>query len=182
MESVRIILLDRRFRILWSSAYPQNDPFVGKPLFDLTPDAEMLKEKFTNLMLGDPIEEFVANWKIYQPPDFDSFQITAMCAKLIRVDDIQTVAAVGIFREADMPPGLAEQDQEILRLLTQDLTLVEIADRMGRAISTIEYRTKRLKEAFGVKTLPGLAAESVRRGAIRRKDNRQARPAVQRRA
>lgn len=182
MESVHVVLLDRRFRNLWWNAKPQDNPFIGKSLLEFTMDETRLREKFAALMLDGPVEEFVMEWMLYQPPDYTGYRIAKMLTKLIRVDDLPTVAFVAIGKEVADLPQLAEQDREILRLLGDDLTLVEIADKMGRSLSTIEYRSKRLKEAFGVKTLPGLAAEAVRREAIRRKENKQARPAVRRRA
>jgi DNA-binding CsgD family transcriptional regulator len=180
METVHVVLLDRRFNILWWSARPYDNPFVGKPLLQFAKNESILREKFATLMLNDPVEEFVTEFTVYEPPDLTRSRQATMQTKLIRIDDLATVAAVGIFKEVVDQPNLAEQDQEILRLLADDKTLVEIADQMGRSLSTIEYRAKRLKDSFGVKTLPGLTAEAIRRGSIKYRNGKRGPRAVRR--
>ncbi len=99
MESVHVVLLDRRFNVLWWSNCPSENPFVGKPLLEFTRDQTRLREKITDLMLDNPVEEFVGDFRLYQPPDFTQHRDVTMRAKLIRIDDLMVVAAVAIFQE-----------------------------------------------------------------------------------
>lgn len=61
---------------------------------------------------------------------------------------------------------LSKKDRELLWLLARDCTTQQIAQVLGKAISTIDARIAVLKRKLGCKTLPGLIAAAMKNRLI----------------
>lgn len=63
-------------------------------------------------------------------------------------------------------PKLTEKELQLLRYCIQDLTYLEIADRMGTSQKSIEGYRNRLFQKLGAKTRTGLALYAIRHGYV----------------
>lgn len=66
----------------------------------------------------------------------------------------------------DVREILSEREREVLRLICQELTTAEIADKMFLSPKTIEGYRKQLLEKTGVKNVAGLAIFAVRNNLV----------------
>ena len=61
---------------------------------------------------------------------------------------------------------LTARQLEIIRLIAEDLTSKEIADRMNVSIKTINFHRQEIKNRIGVRGTAGLVRYAVRNGLI----------------
>lgn len=159
MLNLRLALVDKSLRILWST-----HPFIGRSVLEFVADEDqaLVRDKFTELLLDHPTVEFTMSATVHDPPDYAPHP-AKLLVTMFRIDGIDDIAAllVGV---STTNGAIRDQDHEILRLLTADYDLGQIADELGRSKSTVEHRVGKLKISLNRKTLPGLAAEAVRRG------------------
>jgi DNA-binding CsgD family transcriptional regulator len=61
---------------------------------------------------------------------------------------------------------LTEREKEVLRLVAEDLTQKDIADRLGISIRTVEFHLHSIKERTGVHGIVGMVRYAIRSGII----------------
>lgn len=64
-------------------------------------------------------------------------------------------------------PNYSPRGREVAKLMSQDLTNAQIAEKLGISVSGVNETVKRLKRATGMKTRTGLVANALRSGEIR---------------
>jgi DNA-binding CsgD family transcriptional regulator len=62
--------------------------------------------------------------------------------------------------------ALSHRQQQILKMVAEDLTSKEIGDRMGVSTKTVEFHRTRIKERLGVKGVAGMVRYAIRTGLL----------------
>ncbi|MGD1848948.1 MAG: response regulator [Salibacteraceae bacterium] len=77
------------------------------------------------------------------------------------------IADPSLIRSADLPAhGLTERESEVLRLICQELTTLEIGEALFLSPKTIEGYRKVLMEKSGARNMAGLVLYAVRHGLV----------------
>jgi DNA-binding CsgD family transcriptional regulator len=61
---------------------------------------------------------------------------------------------------------LSHRQQEILKMIAEDLTSREIGDRLGVSTKTVEFHRINIKERLGVKGVAGMVRYAIRTGLL----------------
>lgn len=61
---------------------------------------------------------------------------------------------------------LSHRQQQILKMIAEDLTSKEIGDRLGVSAKTIEFHRLNIKERLGVRGVAGMVRYAVRAGLL----------------
>ena len=61
---------------------------------------------------------------------------------------------------------LSHRQQQILKMVAEDLTSKEIGERMGVSTKTIEFHRVNIKERLGVRGIAGMVRYAIRTGLL----------------
>ena len=64
-------------------------------------------------------------------------------------------------------PHLTSRENDVVELISADLSTSEIAERLGIKPKTVEYHRALIKERLGVKGTAGIVRYAIRAGLIR---------------
>jgi DNA-binding CsgD family transcriptional regulator len=154
---------DRRGRLLWSSDTPTDSPRDSGQFLKLVGESsrEEVQEKLSQcIVFGRPGQ------LICEASRRESDLLVPCQVTLLPVD-VNSIAICAISSALPLNyQDFDEQDVQVLRLLADDCSLGEVAEKMHRSQSAIEARIKNLKAKLGKKTIGGLVAAALRNRLI----------------
>jgi DNA-binding CsgD family transcriptional regulator len=158
VENLFVTLLNRRGQIIWTTV-KSNPGLEGRLFTDLVidEDRELMANELSGCIVGGKSRAFTSRWHCPSPPQVNVLTVLHP----VEPSEGLTVSAVSIQRH--IPNNFAEfneADRALLKLLSQDQTIKEVATAMSRSESTIDARIKHLKVKMGSQTLHGLVASA----------------------
>jgi DNA-binding CsgD family transcriptional regulator len=96
-------------------------------------------------------------------PDTSPFNGNTANVRFFQLDAIRSPHAS---TEEPQHSKLSARQQEILKLIAEDLTNREIGDRIGVSARTVEFHRINIREKLGVKGVAGLVRYAIRTGLV----------------
>lgn len=161
MSTFAVALLDRQFRILWSSRLPEpNSEAVGVSAFDILDRKyhDLAKQAFADCLIEGKVGSYVVESDIFEPTGKRRARLRIA---LYPVTNTSDVAMVLITHELHPAGEVQEMDRTILRMLANDRSVGDVAEALHRSESAIAQRIKAMKQRFGRTSLHGLVAQAV---------------------
>lgn len=158
-----VALLDARGRFLWLSSTHVSfgldaEQFVGGSLFDLACDPADARRKFATCILERVPQRLEGNARQGDPRLNFIFDITP-------AEVTSPVAAVGFgYAVRRRLSRLSIREREVVRLLTEDLSIAEIGAALHISRSTVESHLQHAKSKLGCRGIGGLVRLAVEGG------------------
>ena len=154
------LLVDEHGTVLWIShgdELHQPEQIVGRKIWDLVPEDERdeVRDLLAQAIFDDAQGERV----------FASRFVPARPQYRVRMQRAKDVSVVALVQRI-LPPTVTAREQEILRLIANDVKPQLIAKKLRLSPNTVDSYRRNLKHKLGVTGTAGLVRWAIRAGLV----------------